>query len=221
MNARPVAILLLALLLPLTLRPVAALDPGDAIIVNNADVVLQPAVAANAQLSSALNSVAPRVVVEFSNVVKRLGLSPLPSGLQTLLNQVAPRVVVQYANHIQRFPLAFSKDLMCDAVPPQITNLQVTRVASTTATVTWTTSKFADRLVRYGRQSGQYPYTVHDPLYYRSHSVALSGLTPKTTYYLRVRGTDQCGNVANSSQLTFKTANPTVRAYLPVVRRQR
>jgi hypothetical protein len=251
MNSRNITIWLAALLALLAMRPATASAPQDAIIVNNADEVLRQTVLRDEMLINTLNGVVPRVVVEYSNTVRRFVFPALPSGLQTRLNQAVTRVVVehanaavlrkllivtaplqarldqvtervvfQYANANLRIPLIFPAQLVCDGVPPHISDLHVTAVTANTATVVWTTDTFADSFVRYGLQSGQYPSTAHDPLYYKSHSILLTGLTPEATYHLRVRSTDLCGNPANSSELSFATSSTGSQVYLPLVLRR-
>src|SRR4029450_10301370 len=41
-----------------------------------------------------------------------------------------------------------------------------------------------------------------------SHSVAVSGLSPSTTYHYRVKSKDAAGNLATSGDLTFTTTAP-------------
>jgi hypothetical protein len=86
------------------------------------------------------------------------------------------------------------------------------------AVIAWSTNEYADSQVHYGLQSGQYPYTVQDPLYLKQHQVTLRGLTPGTAYYFLVRSSDRSGNAAESAESRFTTIFPT---YLPVILRRR
>ena len=65
-------------------------------------------------------------------------------------------------------------------------NLVQATSASTTATITWTTALSADSVIEYGTTSGSYPQSVTGASG-TSHSVTLTGLSPATGYYYRVR----------------------------------
>ena len=81
-----------------------------------------------------------------------------------------------------------------DVVGPVITDVLVTNVTPTTATVTWTTGESANSRVTYGDSIP--PATNRDDLatYVTSHTMNLSGLTPCTTYYISVTSADIYGN---------------------------
>lgn len=83
--------------------------------------------------------------------------------------------------------------------PPIISNVAVTDVTPTSATVTWTTNVQANSRVTYG--SAVPPGTNQDDLtnFVTSHSVTLTGLTPCTPYYLSVTSTDAGGNTATDA----------------------
>jgi hypothetical protein len=101
MNTRKIAFLLALILLPLVIA-VAAASPQDTIIVNNAKQVKETSVSIDQGLVNSIASVSPRVVVQYSNAIRRNSLLAMPSALQTLLSQVSARVVVQYANTNRR-----------------------------------------------------------------------------------------------------------------------
>ncbi|MHC4687667.1 MAG: fibronectin type III domain-containing protein [Planctomycetota bacterium] len=71
-------------------------------------------------------------------------------------------------------------------IPLTISNVIVTNISSTSATVTWTSNKPATSQVEYGTNSGNLTYaTVKDTTMVIYHSVTVSDLSPSTTYYFR------------------------------------
>jgi hypothetical protein len=99
------------------------------------------------------------------------------------------------------------------ATPTDSTLAVVSAVASgsittTGATVTWTTNEPADSQVEFGTTTAYGSTTTVNPSMLLSHSVALTGLTPATTYHYRVVSVDRGGNVTRSADFTFVTAAP-------------
>jgi len=165
-------------------------------------------------LQTLLDQLSARVVVEYANAIYRKDLPALPGEFQTLLGQVSERVVFQYANANRQESLVYPQALFNDTTPPQISDVSASLISTDSAVITWTTDEFATSTVLYGTQSGNYTWTVSDPLYAKQHEVVLSGITPGATYYYKVRSTDRSGNTATSSEYSF-TAKLYV--YLPLI----
>ena len=91
-----------------------------------------------------------------------------------------------------------------DTTPPAIGNLAVTATGPTAATVTWTTDEPATSRVQYGIGSPS-GATATNPTLVTGHSVALTGLTPSTTYVYRVVSQDAATNGATSVEHDFTT----------------
>ncbi len=91
-----------------------------------------------------------------------------------------------------------------DTTPPTISGVSV-RVTATTAVISWTTDKPTDSQVEYGSTSSYGSITPLDASLVTSHSVTLTALKPETTYHFRVMSKDSEGNLAVSSDFTFKT----------------
>jgi hypothetical protein len=92
-----------------------------------------------------------------------------------------------------------------DTAGPQIRSIAVTQITSSSATVTWTTDEPATSLVQYGLTAA---YGLALPLnatLTTSHSRALTGLTPATTYHFQVRNSDAAGNASLSSDQALTT----------------
>jgi len=89
--------------------------------------------------------------------------------------------------------------------PPQISNVQVTSITATSATVTWTTNAPATSQVRYGTTPSYGSVTPLSEVPVTSHSVTISGLLPNTDYHCQAVSANSYG-AAQSSNVTFRTA---------------
>jgi phosphodiesterase/alkaline phosphatase D-like protein len=90
--------------------------------------------------------------------------------------------------------------------PPvlQISAVQVTNVASTSALVTWQTNNAANSRVDYGTTTS-YGSVVTDAASVTGHSLTLPGLIPSTTYHYAVTSLDAFTQSAVSTDATFTT----------------
>src|SRR5439155_11870428 len=89
---------------------------------------------------------------------------------------------------------------------PVIWNVQASPIATTSATIIWSTGEPADSQVDYGQTTAYGSSTSLDPTLRLSHSQPLSGLIPSTAYHYRVRSTDAAGHPSVSGDFTFTTA---------------
>jgi hypothetical protein len=91
-----------------------------------------------------------------------------------------------------------------DTTAPAISQVSTT---GTTATVTigWATNEPSTTQVEYGTTRSYGALTPFDPTLVTSHSQVITGLTPNTWYYFRVRSRDAAGNLGLSRDLRFKT----------------
>ena len=99
-----------------------------------------------------------------------------------------------------------------DTTAPVISGVSAT-ATGTSATVAWTTNESSTSSVSYGTTTSLGSTATGSSG--TSHSVALSGLAPGTTYYYRVSSTDAAGNAAMSpdgslAPATFQTQAPPV-----------
>lgn len=96
--------------------------------------------------------------------------------------------------------------------PPVISAVTAGNIQSSTVTISWTTDKPASSQVDYGLTTAYGNSTNIDNTLVTSHSVALTGLNPSSTYHYRVRSTDAGGNSAVSGDFSFTTtaAAPTI-----------
>jgi hypothetical protein len=102
---------------------------------------------------------------------------------------------------------ATSADLTFTTTVFSVSGAQAKNITTTGATITWTTSAPGDSQVEYGTTSAYGSTTTVDPSLVTSHSVALTGLTPATTYHYRVDSHDTLGALASSADQTFTTTS--------------
>lgn len=89
------------------------------------------------------------------------------------------------------------KTAAVDCASPVITNLRTTNVAGNGATIAWDTNESATSIVHYGTAPPG-AGSASDTAPVTTHGIAISGLTPCTTYYYWVESADQAGNIASS-----------------------
>jgi serine protease AprX len=91
-----------------------------------------------------------------------------------------------------------------DSVPPTISQVSATALFGD-ATVTWTTSKPADSLVKYG-ESVLLGRTAYAGQLVTNHSVSISSLSANRDYFYQVTSRDAAGNTTSDTNLyTFST----------------
>lgn len=102
-----------------------------------------------------------------------------------------------------------------DLTPPVISQLASSGVTGTSAVIGWTTNEPATSEVLYRRQGDIVYQQISGSTKATSHSVALSGLYPNTTYQVHVLSVDGGGNSATSSpDLTVVTTSSPYRYIL-------
>lgn len=83
-----------------------------------------------------------------------------------------------------------------DTTPPVLSNVVVSNITDTTATVTWTTDEPATSRVKVSTTS--WPgFSVFDAALVTSHTVNLTGLLPETLINFNARSGDAAGNLGN------------------------
>ncbi|HUC31061.1 MAG TPA: fibronectin type III domain-containing protein, partial [Candidatus Paceibacterota bacterium] len=98
-----------------------------------------------------------------------------------------------------------------DTTPPTISLVTVAPIATSTASITWTTSEVANGQVEYGTSTAYGSSAGLDTDFALTDEANLTGLTPNTTYHYRIRSSDEVGNIAYSNDNSFTTgALPTI-----------
>lgn len=100
-----------------------------------------------------------------------------------------------------------SVTVVANTTPPTISTVQTAALASTWATITWTTSRVADTQVEYGPTTAYGSSTTLDPALVLTHAATIPGLMPGATYNYRVKSRDAYGNLAISGNFTFTTSS--------------
>jgi hypothetical protein len=100
---------------------------------------------------------------------------------------------------------SFTTTPVLDTQPPLISNVASTGITSSGATITWVTNEPADSQVEYGLTTSYGNLTPLDTALIQNHSIALSELKARRTYYYRVRSKDTAGNLAISKRYSFRT----------------
>ncbi len=86
----------------------------------------------------------------------------------------------------------------------EISNVTITSVDDTSATVTWTTDGPADGTINYGLDSAV--GTVRDPSFSnKTHTLTIENLDPSTQYHFRVVSADEAGNKNATAGFVFTT----------------
>ncbi|RLI77671.1 hypothetical protein DRP05_09495 [Archaeoglobales archaeon] len=85
-----------------------------------------------------------------------------------------------------------------------ISDVNVTYITDSSATITWKTNVNSNSIVKYGTQSGNYTFDVSVDTSTIDHSVTLTGLSNNTTYYFVVVS-ESDSLTAQSSEYSFTT----------------
>lgn len=91
-----------------------------------------------------------------------------------------------------------------DLVAPNISAVNATSIATTSATIVWTTNEVSDSRVDYGT-TASYGSNATNASDVTSHSLAISGLSSSTLYHYAVTSCDPAGNCSTSPDATFTT----------------
>ena len=106
--------------------------------------------------------------------------------------------------------MTFTTSAPPDTTPPVLSAATVRSIASTTATVSWTTNENATSKVYFGTTtplSLATAATVSDSTLVTSHVLSLSGLATSTAYYYVIQSADASGNAATTTEASFTTTN--------------
>lgn len=82
----------------------------------------------------------------------------------------------------------------------------VSAITTKQATISWSTDRASDTKVQYGLSSGSYfSSEPSNSTQKTAHSIALTNLSPGTTYYYKAKWTDDDGNTGFAAEKTFTT----------------
>ncbi|OGY25817.1 MAG: hypothetical protein A2Z24_00445 [Candidatus Woykebacteria bacterium RBG_16_44_10] len=99
-----------------------------------------------------------------------------------------------------------------DTTAPKITDVKVTATTFKGATIEWKTDEDSSSAVEYGLNN-KYGLTAQSEGLTKAHKVAFSSefLIPGETYHFKVKSADAAGNLATSTDSTFKAHGFTVK----------
>jgi len=89
-----------------------------------------------------------------------------------------------------------------DTKPPKISAVSAVDVTDVGFVIKWTTDEPATSQVEYGTTKSYGSHTEIDPKLRTSHSVTLYGVSPNTSYYVRVVAADSDGNTIKDESLS-------------------
>lgn len=93
-----------------------------------------------------------------------------------------------------------------DTTPPVISNVRITNITTTTATVLWDTNELGSSQIEFCRTVTRCGInTTLDSQLTLSHSTNLSGLLANTTYYVWAKSRDGAGNLGTLGYFLFRT----------------
>lgn len=89
----------------------------------------------------------------------------------------------------------------------------VSGITTKKATISWATDRAADSKVQYGTSAGSYfSSEPSNSTQTTDHEIDLDNLSPGTTYYYKVKWTDEDGNTGSSDEKSFTTSPaPTIK----------
>jgi hypothetical protein len=105
-----------------------------------------------------------------------------------------------------------------DTTAPTINEVKVSSVASSKATISWTTNEDSDSQIEYGLTNSYGSFNTRNSKLVTRHAQVISGLSADTKYYYRVRSRDLAGNLSISGEYTVTTSSsskPASTMYLP------
>jgi len=92
-----------------------------------------------------------------------------------------------------------------DVTSPVISEVDISHITESNATINWVTDEPATSQVEYGTTDAYGSTTSLNEELATSHSVTLTELKPETTYHFRIKSVDEAGNEALSNDYTFST----------------
>lgn len=190
-------------------RPVAACDGTVRVVLGDWDLDTNPAAAESVTVDvwSTSEPEPERIVLLEQGVDTLLFAADVPtttgpavSGDGRLTIAPGDTVTARYVDALDcdgSLAVPYTATIPVDCVAPVVSGVQVASVSDTQATIAWTTDELSDSSVVFGPQKPP-GSTSSNAAAVTSHSVALSGLAPCTTYWYEVRSADAAGNAGAS-----------------------
>ena len=104
-----------------------------------------------------------------------------------------------------------------DRTAPVISDVVVSSITSSSVDVTWQLSERATGQIEFGLSDALGQWSRHEASFNWDHHIQrLQGLSPDTTYYLRIHAKDSSANSSVSKIITLKTGKVEIGAATPV-----
>lgn len=187
--------------------PVSALSCGSATVTWTTDIPATSYVQYGLYGSaSQFGQTAGSEVLTTTHTVTLTGLSPQENYAYRVLSGNAAGDRISPADGSA---LSFTSAACTDTSAPVISNVTTTSITESSAVVTWSTDDSANAIVQYSAGDKSYELTAGSLTLFApvvsgsaNHAVTLSGLSPATTYYFRVRSTNNVGLVTTNDNST-------------------
>ncbi len=158
-------------------------------------------------------TITPALITEFVTAVKNVANPATAGGFKGVnywVCELHPAAI---------WPSIATNEITVWTNAPVIANVSAVNINSTSATITWTTDQSSDSVVEYGLDTS-YGTSVTNSTPAYIHTVNLTGLTPYTTYYYRVKSANANNQTGVSDINVFATTavtapDVTVESYLP------
>jgi hypothetical protein len=135
-----------------------------------------------------------------------------PSAEGDVTVQIAENAVASASSsigNVESNTLTFTSDVTA----PTISDIAVSDIGTSTATISWTTDEPTTGSVSYGTDDTYGASTTAETTATTSHSAVIdTGLSASGTYHYQITATDEAGNSATSEDATFDTADEAVSA---------
>ncbi|MBT3363659.1 MAG: hypothetical protein HN929_07760 [Chloroflexi bacterium] len=92
-----------------------------------------------------------------------------------------------------------------DTTDPTISDVTVTNITETSATINWTTNEPATTQLQYGIDDNYHTASTLSMVLKTDHTVTIDRLAPEITYHFRVKSKDAADNLSVSEDTTFDT----------------
>lgn len=136
-------------------------------------------------------------------------LSGIPEGVYVLIASASGyEKAFKAADVIGNGNIIIDFKLLEDNTPPEIMNVAVSAIFTSSSTITWGTDELSDTQVEYGTTIAYGKITILDNTPTFTHSQTLTELQTNTLYHFRVKSKDARGNQAVSDDYTFTTLPP-------------
>jgi parallel beta-helix repeat protein len=162
------------------------------------------------QAADTNNTFHDNILTSSSRIYGSIGTAGFPTGLDSDFNTVVDRFSTDLG--VTRLTFAQWIDMSgqdtnstFDLTPPSFDQVNASTALGIKAFISWNTNEPADARVEYGTDTSYGNSSPLDAHLQTNHTIALTGLTPWTTYHYRLISSDTSNNSAASEDFSFTT----------------